>query len=314
MTLTESGPGSGILVTGAHRSGTTWVGKMLTTSGEAAYISEPFNRWRRPGVFKAPIRHWYTYVCPENEGDFLAPFRHILHYRYHLWEEVKSLRSIKDSLRMFRDSGNFLSGWLFKKRPLIKDPFAFFSTPWIIMRFGCRVVITVRHPAAFASSLKRLSWPFDFRDLLDQPLLVRDWVAPFVPEIQQQLAQSDNVIGQSSLLWKIIYDVALQLRKRIPDLLIVKHEDLSNDPITGYQSLYRDLGLQFTLRAGRMIARSSEAGNPTEIASKNIYGTRVDSRANLENWKHRLTPEEIKCIRNATEEVASQFYSDRDWQ
>ena len=32
-----------ILVTGAHRSGTTWVGRMLCASGEAHYVSEPFN-------------------------------------------------------------------------------------------------------------------------------------------------------------------------------------------------------------------------------------------------------------------------------
>jgi LPS sulfotransferase NodH len=41
-----------ILVTGAHRSGTTWVGKILCASGEAAYISEPLNLWHRPGVMR----------------------------------------------------------------------------------------------------------------------------------------------------------------------------------------------------------------------------------------------------------------------
>ena len=58
-----------ILVTGGHRTGTTWVGKMLAASGEAAYISEPLNVLHRPGVMSTPVRHWYTYICPENEAE-----------------------------------------------------------------------------------------------------------------------------------------------------------------------------------------------------------------------------------------------------
>jgi hypothetical protein len=45
---------SPILVTGAHRTGTTWVGKMLAASPQVAYISEPLNVWHRPGVLRAP--------------------------------------------------------------------------------------------------------------------------------------------------------------------------------------------------------------------------------------------------------------------
>ena len=46
-----------ILVTGAHRSGTTWVGKMLSTEDGVAYISEPLNVLHRPGVFRAAVGH-----------------------------------------------------------------------------------------------------------------------------------------------------------------------------------------------------------------------------------------------------------------
>ena len=38
-----------ILVTGAHRSGTTWVGKMLAADADTGYISEPLNVLHRPG-------------------------------------------------------------------------------------------------------------------------------------------------------------------------------------------------------------------------------------------------------------------------
>ena len=42
-----------ILVTGSHRSGTTWVGKMLAADSDTAYISEPLNVLHRLGIFRA---------------------------------------------------------------------------------------------------------------------------------------------------------------------------------------------------------------------------------------------------------------------
>ena len=145
-----------ILVTGAHRTGTTWVGKMLSAGRGVAYISEPLNVWHRPSVLRAPVEKWYTYICAENEAAYMPAFREMLAFRYGLWREISSLRSRKDFLRMGRDFSIFLRGRLLRQRPLIKDPFAVFSAPWFAEQLGCRVVITVRHPAGFASSLKRL--------------------------------------------------------------------------------------------------------------------------------------------------------------
>ena len=52
-----------ILVTGAHRTGTTWVGRLLAAAPAVAYISEPLNVLHRPGVFRAKVANWYTYIC-----------------------------------------------------------------------------------------------------------------------------------------------------------------------------------------------------------------------------------------------------------
>lgn len=303
-----------ILVTGAHRSGTTWVGKMLAASRQAAYISEPLNRWHRPGVFSAPVRHWYTYICHENEEAFLPAFHQLLNFRYHLAKEILSLRSTKDFLRLVRDSRAFLSGRIFRRRPLMKDPFAFFSAPWLAETFGCSVVITVRHPAAFVSSLKRLDWPFDFSDLAQQPLLVRDWIGPFQPQMQSAITRPEDLVGNGSLLWLILYYTAQQFLQLHPDFILVKHEDLSQNPVEGYRMLYRRLGLDFSTQSQETIASSSAAENPKEIARQDIYGTRVDSLANLKNWKGRLTTAEIERIREITAGTASQYYGDSDWE
>ena len=51
-----------ILVTGAHRSGTTWVGKMLALAPGVGYVHEPFNPRFSAGRFD----RYFTVVTREN--------------------------------------------------------------------------------------------------------------------------------------------------------------------------------------------------------------------------------------------------------
>jgi hypothetical protein len=302
-----------ILVTGAHRTGTTWVGKMLAASGQAVYISEPLNVLHRPGVLRLPVKHWYTYICAENEGEYLPAFRETLSYRYHLWAAIRSLRSRKDLLRMGRDAGIFLTGRLRRQRPLLKDPFAVFSIPWFIERLGCQVVVTVRHPAAFASSLRRLGWRFDFADLLAQPLLMRDLLEPCRSEMEELLKTPDDVIAQASLLWRMVYQAVLRFRERTPGIQLARHEELSQRPVDCYRDLYATLGLDFTRRAEETILSASSADNPKEVSQKAAHAVRLDSTANLDNWRRRLTPEEIGRVRALTAGAAAQYYPEEGW-
>ena len=300
-----------ILVTGTHRSGTTWVGKMLAADAMTAYISEPLNVLHRPGVFHARVEHWYQYICEENENEYLPAFRELLDFDYHLWDEIRSLRSRRDFLRMGRDFLIFYNGLMRGQRTLLKDPFAVFSTPWFAKRLNCRVVITVRHPAAFASSLKRLNWFFDFQDLLNQPLLMRDHLEPY--RLEMQSIQPDDVIGQAALLWKLIYRSVHADVERNPAFIVLRHEDLSRDPIPGYRALYSSLGLEFTPRVEKFILSSSSSENPVELSRKKVHGFKLDSRANVNVWKKRLTVDEIDRIHKITEEVAPFYYSEAEW-
>jgi len=312
MTHNQENPAlAPILVTGTHRSGTSWVGKMLAADARTAYISEPLNVLHRPGIFRAKISRWYQYICDENESEYLPAFQELLEFDYHLWDEIRSLRSRKDFLRMGRDFAVFYKGLMSGQRALIKDPFAVFSTSWFARKLKCKVVIAVRHPGAFASSLKRLNWPFEFQDLLDQPLLMRDHLEPFRADMQA--VKRDDMIGQAALLWKMIYRSVRATRELNPDFIAVRHEDLSRDPIPGYHDLYASLGLEYTPRVEKVILNSSSSGNPAELSRKKTHSVRLDSRANLKNWKKRLTPDEIKRVREITEDVSHFYYSDAEW-
>ena len=253
-----------ILITGAHRSGTTWVGKMLAASGEAVYISEPLNLWHRPGILRAPVNHWYTYICEQNQDDYLPAFQETLRLQYHVLEDIKSFRRLKDLPHMLQDSSSFFLGSIQDKRPLLKDPFAVFSTPWFEKALDCQVIITVRHPAAIASSLKRLDWSFDFEHLLAQPLLMNDLLEPYYDDMQAMARNPQDIIGQSGLLWRIIYQVVAQYESKYPQFQVVRHEDLSLDPIDSFRSLYNSLGLSFSAHVKQVILKSNSQNNPGE--------------------------------------------------
>jgi hypothetical protein len=284
---------------------------MLAADSSTAYISEPLNVLHRPGVFHTKVTRWYQYICEENQNEYLPSFKELLEFDYHLWGEIRSIRSRRDFLRMGRDFAIFYTGLMRGQRVLIKDPFAVFSLDWFAKCLNCRIVVTVRHPAAFASSLKRLNWPFDFQDLLDQPLLMRDHLEPY--RGQMEAAKRDGIIGQSALLWNLIYRSVHATLQRNPDFIAVRHEDLARDPVNRFRELYRALDLDFTPRVEKTILTSSRSDNPVEPSRKNIYAVKLDSRANIDNWKKRLTPEEIDYIRKRTEEISSLYYSDAEW-
>ena len=300
-----------ILVTGAHRTGTTWVGRMLAANPQTAYISEPLNALHGPGMLRANVEDWYTYICTENETRYLPAFADLLSYRYHLAAEVGSLRSAKDFFRMGRDLAIFWRGRLFHRQPLLKDPFAVFSIVWFAERLNCRIVVTIRHPASFTSSLKRLNWSFDFRDLLDQPLLMRDQLEPYAQKMKS--VSADDIVGQAALLWTMVYRIVHDASSRHAEFIVVRHEEISMDPILQFKDLYRRLGLVFTEDVAEKILKSSSSENPRELSRKHVHSVNLDSRANLDNWRRRLSLAEIARIRQITESVSSLYYDDSDW-
>jgi hypothetical protein len=172
------------------------------------------------------------------------------------------------------------------------------------------VAIVVRHPVAFASSLKRLEWSFDFGDLLAQPVLMDRLLSSYRSEMEQMHRGHGDLIGQAILLWRIIYGTVAHYRVTHPQISVVRHEDLSLNPEAGFRQLYAALALSFTASAQRGVLSSSMENNPTELSPGNPHASRLNSRANLQNWKHRLTSEEVYRVLKATEDIVPLFYSD----
>jgi hypothetical protein len=301
-----------ILVTGTHRSGTTWVGRMLGASPEVGYIEEPFSLLHRRGILDVSIPFWFPYISPQNETPYIGPVSSMLDFRYHLGAELKTLRSPRDMGRMVRDWSRFARYRRRRARPLLKDPIAVFSAEWLAERFGSSVVVTIRHPAGFVSSIMRLGWTHPFEHFLRQPLLMRDLLAPFEEEVRTFAEDGRTLLDQAILLWNLIHHVIRGYRDRHPDWTFVRHEDLARDPIERFRTLYRRLGLPSGTSIEAFIGGHSEL--PKASSGVSPFDVRRNSQETISVWRTRLTEDQIDRVRTGVQPIAKDFYSEAEWE
>jgi hypothetical protein len=305
-----------ILVTGSHRSGSTWVGNVLALAPGVGYVHEPFNVRTRPGVCAARFATDFAYVTPANEAAYLEPLRATLSWRYALEAEAPKLRTPRDVARLARDYAYFETMRRRGARLVMKDPIALFSAEWLAARFDMPVVTVIRHPAAFVASLLAAGWyKFPFRTLLGQEALVRERLEPFRAELEAADAVRPEPLAVGMLLWRVIHHHIRLLRDAHPDWIFVRHEDLSRDPAAGFRDLYDRLGLDFTPETPGRIDALSERDRG--LASFSIFGSRRrvvrDSKKNLQSWRRRLSEAQIAAIREGCADVWPAFYDADEW-
>ncbi len=303
-----------ILVTGAHRSGTTFVGKMLSIRSDIGYVHEPFNGehglegfdryflYLREGLpcepaYAASIANLLAgqavyKLAPPRTG---APLRTILRPTLRSKENLQYMLSTKDPR---------------VRRLLIKDPIACLSSEYLHRKFAMDVVIIVRHPAAFVSSLRRMDWRITFSEFLSQPALMDDHMAAI---LSGHDLDSLSEVEKAALMWTCLYSAMTTFARRNPRMITVRHEDLSYDPIAEFQRVYEGLGIDFSSACRRKIEAFTKATNPVAPVEGDVHTLRRDSRANVHRWKEILEEAEIERIRSLTGDVSGAYYQDSDW-
>lgn len=304
-----------ILVTGHPRSGTTWVGRTIAFYSGVRYIHEPFGAGYselliRKSAFMYPFKH----ISDGNEDQHADLYRYLsdtLGLTYHFRKELSAIQGLLDGLRLLRRLVRLVKVRCSHARPLIKDPASLFAAEWLAQSFGMRVIVLIRHPAAVVSSWKRGVRVIAFRRFAEQRELLEGMLRPFAKEILDYTKRERDIIDQGILLWNCLYHTILAYKRHHPEWLFARHEDLSRNPVEGFRDIFSFLSLPFRKSIVQEIVRHTQPGNPVE--PENPRDLKRDSRANIWNWKKRLTPDEIRRIRKGTEEIASHFYSDSDW-
>ena len=284
---------------------------MLSQSPSVVYIHEPFHPNHKPGICGARFDYWFPYISNENGSIFYKQIKNTVSFSYNLIGEVRAIGRPEALLRLLRNYGRFLVYRISNVRPLLKDPIAVFSAEWLASTFDMEVIVLIRHPAAFACSLKRLNWIHPFSHFLEQPLLMRDHLYPFESEIREYSYKEHSIIDQAILLWKIIHHVIIKYQENHDDWIFMRHEDLSRDTLCVFQTLFSKLNLEFSEHIREVIAEHSDSSNPVETKGSSCI--KRDSKSNIWNWKSRLTVSDIGKIRDQVEDISSVFYSDEDW-
>jgi hypothetical protein len=303
-----------ILVTGCARSGTTFAGRMISKAPFVRYIHEPFRISASPCRCGIKFDYWYFYVSKHNQSRYQTHISHQIFHPFNYWNfrnllgEIAGCESARNAVSLLKRQ--FIS--FFSNRAVIKDPLALFSAEWLEAAYNMDVIVMIRHPAAVVSSYKALNWSHPFSHFLNQPELISEHLQPFEDEIREySAAENRDIIDQCSLLWKLTHFQIKQLQETHRNWLFVRHEDLSEDPMRGFELIFRHLGLEFTTKAKKEIQKHSAATNPTDPYDR--YSIKRNSRDSIRIWEKRLTSVEIERIKNAVGDIARHFYSEEEW-
>ena len=285
-----------ILITGSHRSGSTWLASMLALSKNSLMAHEPFNIQSWAYALDGLAKYWFTYAPALPQDAALEAFSKVIEQR---------------TRKIFLK--NQLQHWippLRQQRLIIKDPIAALSSDWIAKNFDLEVIVLVRHPAAFAASLKRLGWWHPLEHFLKQTTLMQRHLQPYRAEIA---SKPQDIVEQAAIIWKCLYGVLLTYLDSHPNWLVSKHEVLSSNPVAELRALYETLGLQWSAKVEENVLRYTRCGNSVDAPKGTVHHLRRDSVANIARWKETLTAEEIARVYETTQPICGSYYQNEDW-
>lgn len=294
-----------ILVTGAVRSGTTFVGRILNLSGETLYMWEPFNMGVKSRSKNGAFDHFFEYLEPDSPKtkDVKRYLREYSKVHAGDFKRVKTKnperRNFEFSILLKKIAFNLNIG---KIRPLFKDPIAVFSAEWIYQQYNdVKVVVMTRNPLTFVESFVKLAWNIDYRDMEQQHELMKTLTPDQIKEIAKFSATNDyeDVVDKAILFWKIAYTRFLSYKENYPQWHFVKIEDIKNDPVKHFTKMYEYCELKITDKVRGQLKEQAEASGGGWINNA--------AKASKRYRKASLSKSDIKKVISETKEMALQF-------
>ena len=294
-----------IFVTGANRSGTTWMGNVLSQAADVAYVHEPFSPSLDPAVSRIPTRAHFTYGTTLDSVQRAALDRLLAGRLPNPSGWRRDITAWKPFGMGVREVGRALGRR--RRRVLIKDPTACLLSPAVQAATGGPVVFMVRRPEAYVSSITRLGWGFDFSVWADDERLM-GLLGDVAEEVERAATTDLPVFDQAITIYNGIYTMADRFRQDHPDWLFLRHEEMAADPLETLPPVYEQLGLAWTPEVARAVERDNVRAPSKDIAPAEFRTVVRQSSATVDTWRSRLDDDQAATIRSRTEAVASHFY------
>lgn len=298
-----------ILVTGLPRSGTTFLSTILKECNDLFYFDEPFNKlWGLKNIkhfYPSPNSYYKTKVDSlfNNKFEFsVGPKKNNLKY---LTKKIFGNKIVLSSL---------LYKYFFykKKKLLIKDPTAAFLSNYFQEKHNCKIIVIIRHPMAFINSQIRMSWDIkNFNDFLNQHEIKKFLKKSEINNLKKKLSYFER----NAYMWLVVNKIILKIyenSKNKSEWLIVRHEDISNNPQNEFKKIFSFLKIDFNEKIKKKIQKLTNGKiiNP----KKGVYLSMVrNSKKITKNWKNKFTSDEIKLVKKITYKISNKFYKKNDW-
>jgi len=297
-----------LLITGSTRSGSTYVGRVISKSIHYSYLPEPCNcKWGIQG-----ISHFYPYPSSFYKNLFDDFFN--LNYKFKTGPKRNPIRYI---IKKTIGNKNTMAGQYYKyisnhfSNMLLKDPNAAFLSDYFHEKHNVYVLVLVRHPMAFANSQKRMGWRFDFNDFLFQKELIKDYLS----EEKDLMSLKLNYDEECGFLWHCIYKVLHDYNEKHRDSkrwMVIRHEDICLEPDRAFKDICDFVGITM---GKRMKAFIKQTTNDSVIQPGNNQYIHLyrDARKLAYNWKHSAIQQQVESIKAYAGKTASNYYSDSTW-
>jgi hypothetical protein len=316
--------GRPIVVTGAPRSGSTFVGNVLASAPGVGYVHEPFNN--EFGLVGVERNFPYVWAGAPHEATYRRLVDDLLagkaRFRtppdYVPRPGLPARERLRDAVArpLVRSRANFMYTRTKldprARRYLLKDPFACFSLEWLHRSVGTDAVVLLRHPAAYVDSMLRMGWAPSLDDLRGQPELLARF--PTIGELVADRPGGPLTVVESHAVWWVaIYSVLLAFADANPAMVVVRHEDLALEPVDRFAALFSQLDLELTDRVRRGIAERTGVERVVSGSEQRVHVLRRDSASAVRRWRERLDDVDVACIAAITGVTAAEHYPLAEW-
>lgn len=250
-----------VLIVGHGRSGTSWVGHILSTARGTRYHREPCHPEKRDiadfGI-GSTLDVWQRYVRPGTRDAYLE--------------------AALDPA--FRGAG--------QPRPIVKEVASVFSLRWIMDRYDPIVIVIVRNPIPTVMSALRIGVdPEAARaSLLGRSALFEDHLAPYRAIIRD----ARGACATQAAIWAARHVVLADVLEGSQGPILVRYEDLCADPEAGFRTLFQAAGLAWTEASRDEIRKTTTEELPGPYATSRL------SRRNAEAWRQTTAREDVRAI------------------
>jgi hypothetical protein len=301
-----------ILLAGAPRSGTTWVGQALGFCRDVRYVDEP-DGFRTAFAFRVMLevgenpRLEPGTAAPDYErlwagafaGGQLAPGPVA-------WAAERAYRHAGTDARRRARAGDGTTPALRIAAALARPPVAdrvardvvvksvqsSRSVEWVADRFAPRTIVLARHPLNAIASWRDLDfarWPSEKVPLGDDAHARWGVEAP---------GPDAPLLAQQAFVYAVIAASYTEATRRHPDWITARHEELCVDPERSLEALAVSVGLEWTDAATRFVQDSDRSG--TGFDTERLAAEQAD------RWRDRLSAADLATI----EPILAAFPSD----